>query len=225
MNLKINQSKEKNEFLDYWNLMYEDKNIFGTGETKLAKYAHDILKKKSVKKILEIGCGQGRDSIFFSQLGYNVNSFDISSNAINFLNDVKKELRIKNLNIKIYDTLNPFDYPSESFDFVYSNLALQFFNIQELEKIFDNIHKVMKKDSSFLFSTKKVGDKYYQFGTKINENAFSYKGITRYFFDENVLRKLLSEKFDILEFTFDEHTNLNETVSLWWKILVNKKQY
>lgn len=32
-----------------------------------------------------------------------------------------------------------------------------------------------------LFSTKKKGDKYYEFGNKINENAFEYSGITRYF--------------------------------------------
>jgi len=135
MNLKINQSKAKAEFLAYWNRMYEDKNVFGTGETKLAKHAQRILEKKSVKNILEIGCGQGRDSIFFSQLGYNVNSFDISPNAISFLNEVKEELGIKNLEIKIHDVLDPFDYSSKSFDFIYSNLALQFFKIQELEKI------------------------------------------------------------------------------------------
>jgi hypothetical protein len=80
----------------------------------------------------------------------------------------------------------------------------------------------MKNDSMFLFSTKKKGDKYYEFGNKINENAFEYNGITRHFYEKLPLENILKNNFEILEFSEDKHLNLDSSVSVWWKILVQK---
>ena len=65
--------------------------------------------------------------------------------------------------------------------------------------------------------------KNYKFGTKINENAYEKKGIIRYFYDSEILTNVLSKNFEILELEADEHKNLDQTVSVWWKILVKKK--
>lgn len=211
-----------NKRLSYWNSLYDKKNFFGTGPTKLAKYAESALQKNEINNLLEIGCGQGRDAIHFSQLGYNVNAFDISSKAIKFVEEIKNSLELTNLNLIVHDAEKPLPYSKENFDFVYSNLALQFFNLDQLQTIFTNIANAMKEDSLLLFSTKKKGDKYYEFGNKINENAFEYSGITRYFFEKPILESVLKNHFKILEFNEDSHMNLDSSVSVWWKILVQK---
>lgn len=208
--------------LNYWNNIYSKENFFGTGPTKLAKYGNHIIKKHKINNILEVGCGQGRDSIYFSQLKYNVHAFDISPNAIEFVKKIKESMNLRSLNLFVHDMKKPFNFTSENFDFIYSNLALQFFNIKNLEIIFKNIARIMKKDALFLFSTKKEGDKYYQFGNKISEFAFEYKGITRYFYDSDILKKALFNEFEMLEVDYDEHKNPDSTVSVWWKILAKK---
>ena len=211
------------KIISYWSDMYSRPNVFGTGPTKLAKMANDLIYDKSIQNILEIGCGQGRDSIFFSEKGYSIETFDISENAITFVNKTKKSFNLKNLNAIVHDVTEPFSYSNNFFDFVYSNLALQFFDIDSLEKIFDNIYRVMKDEATILFSTKKKGDKYYDFGTKISEDAYEHKGITRYFYDKSVLEHMLEHQFEILRFDDDHHTNPNSTISEWWKILLKKK--
>lgn len=213
---------QNSNYLNYWNSIYSTKNFFGIGETKLAQYAYEIIKKREVKRILEIGCGQGRDAIFFSKLGYQIDAIDISQNAVNFVNKTKDELGLKIFNVVIHDVLTPFEHSPETFDFIYSNLALQFFNLAELQIIFDNIIKVMKNDSLFYFSTKKKGDKYYQKGQKFDNDCYSFQGIPRYFYDEDQLKKIM-KKFHIIEFDFDKHQNLDDSVSVWWKILLRKK--
>ncbi len=212
----------ENNYLNYWNSLYDKQNYFGTGPTKLALFAESLIKSKNIKKILDVGCGQGRDTFYFSHLGYDVHSIDISNNAIGFVNRTKELLKLNSINAKVHDIEQPFDYPVESFDFIYSNLALQFFEEAKLNNIFMNISKILKSNSSFLFSTKKEGDKYYQFGQKINEFAFEYKGITRYFYPQETIKKLLSNYFEILYFDSESHTNPDSTVSVWWKILVQK---
>ena len=214
---------KEEKIISYWSDMYSRPNVFGTGPTKLAKMANDLIHDNSIKNILEIGCGQGRDCIFFAEKGYSVETFDISENAIRFVNKTKESFNLKNLNAIVHDVTEPFSYPNIFFDFVYSNLALQFFNIDSLEKIFNNIYQVMKEESTILFSTKKKGDKYYDFGTKISEDAYEYKGITRYFYDKSILEHMFEQQFEILYFDDDRHTNPNSTISEWWKILLKKK--
>ena len=214
---------KEEKIISYWSDMYSRPNVFGTGPTKLAKMANDLIHDNSIKNILEIGCGQGRDCIFFAEKGYSVETFDISENAIRFVNKTKESSNLKNLNAIVHDVTEPFSYPNIFFDFVYSNLALQFFNIDSLEKIFTNIYRVMKEESTILFSTKKKGDKYYDFGTKISEDAYEYKGITRYFYDKSILEHMFEQQFEILHFDDDHHTNPNSTISEWWKILLKKK--
>ena len=81
----------------------------------------------------------------------------------------------------------------------------------------------MKKNSFFLFSTKREGDKYYKHGTKINDNAYEYEGVVRYFYEQNTLKDLLSNEFRIMQFDKDRHTNLDGSVSAWWKILLKRE--
>ena len=68
--------------MGYWNDIYSKKNYFGTGPTKLAIFAKELLEKNSLQKILELGCGQGRVCLFFAKLGFDVFGFDISQDAI-----------------------------------------------------------------------------------------------------------------------------------------------
>jgi hypothetical protein len=80
----------------------------------------------------------------------------------------------------------------------------------------------MQKNSSFLLSTKKEGDKYYKTGKKISDNAYEHKGIVRYFYPIKDLKSILSEQFKIINIDSDRHENLDSSVSVWWKILLEK---
>ena len=206
--------------LGYWNNLYSKDDYFGTGQTILADFAKTIIEENNISTLLELGCGQGRDSLFFANFVSNVTSVDISENAINFVKKTKNERNLTNLDLFVHDIKKPLNFLDKSFDMVYSNLALQFFDINQLKEIFSNISEIMSNDSFFIFSTKKPGDKYFNFGKKISENSFQYKDITRYFFEKSQIKYLLEQNFKIISFEEDEHQNLDNTISAWWKILV-----
>ena len=224
MNFEEKESGIEDELkkLGYWNNLYSKNDYFGTGPTILAVYAKKILDKYSLKNILELGCGQGRDSIYFAKLGYSIVALDLSENAIKFIEKTRNDENLKNLQLITHDIQKPLNFQNSKFDMVYSNLSLQFFDLSKLSNIFSNISDVMSSGSFFLFSTKKAGDKYYNFGNKISDNAFEYKGITRFFFTKSELETLLEKNFTIISFEEDKHVNLDNTVSVWWKILVKK---
>ena len=68
---------------------------------KLVSKYEDIIEKNSIKNILELGCGQGRDSVFFAKLGYYIVAVDISENAIKFVEKIKKDIHQKQSSVKI----------------------------------------------------------------------------------------------------------------------------
>ena len=93
MNFEEKESGIEDELkkLGYWNNLYSKKDYFGIGPTILAVYAKKILDKYSLKNILELGCGQGRDSIYFAKLGYNIVALDLSENAIKFIEKTRND--------------------------------------------------------------------------------------------------------------------------------------
>ena len=220
--MKLPSIENELKKLGYWNDIYSKENYFGTGQTILANLAKELIDKHSAKKILELGCGQGRDSIFFADCGYDITAIDISENAIKFVEKIKNEHNLTNLELFVHDVKKSFNFLNNKFDLIYSNLALQFFELSQLDNIFSSINDIMNDDSLFLFSTKKPGDKYFNFGNKISENAFEYKGITRFFFDKPQLENTLKNFFNIIFLEEDKHVNPDGTESVWWKILVKK---
>ncbi len=78
-----------------------------------------ILKKEKIGKgkILDIGCGNGRDSIFLAKKGYEVVGIDITPKAIALAK--KNGLKTKNLKFIVADA-EKLPFKDESFDSVYS---------------------------------------------------------------------------------------------------------
>ncbi len=214
--------KNNSEELQYWNMKYRVPNAFGEGPTKLAMMTNNAIKSKQIKSILELGCGQGRDSIFFAENNYSVMSVDFSKEAINFVSESAKHQKLSNIKTLVHDLRKDFLF-NEKFDLVYSNLALQFFNEENLDGIFRNIHSTLEKNGQFIFSTKKPGDKYHGVGTKISDNAFKFSNITRYFFEKEQIQRLLENKFKVDIFGHERHQNSDRTESVWWYVFCKKE--
>ncbi len=68
---------------DYWDNFYNKENV----PNKPSNFSEFILKYiKDKKSLLDIGCGNGRDSLLFQSNGIKVISIDNSKN-INFIGD------------------------------------------------------------------------------------------------------------------------------------------
>ncbi len=118
------------------------------------------------EKILEIGCGEGRDAIFLLNKNYNVMAIDYSDTAIKKckeLSNYKYNNRFKQLDI-IEDTLN------QKYDFIYSIAVIHMFVMEEhRNKFYKFIYDHLKPNGIALIASMGDGEKMYE--TDIN-NAF-----------------------------------------------------
>lgn len=50
--------------------------MFGNDPSEPARYAADLFERNGVRRVLELGGGQGRDSLFLAARGFNVHVLD-----------------------------------------------------------------------------------------------------------------------------------------------------
>jgi ubiquinone/menaquinone biosynthesis C-methylase UbiE len=152
--------------------------------------AEPMFKRKST--ILELGCGVGRDAIFFSENGHKVVATD-GSNVV--ISENKKRLNDTGIEFDVLNMLKKFPFSSSTFDTVYSNLSLHYYTYKATPKIIKEVHRVLKTGGVFAFSCKSK-DGHFNNGTKIDENIYvNANNHAIHFFDKSYVTKLLSGLF------------------------------
>ncbi len=90
---------------------YQSENLFGNPYPELINFYRALPTRG---KLLDVGCGQGRDAIPLAQLGFEVTGIDWSIVGIQQLNIVakKESLPLKGLveDVYNYSTFSEFDY-------------------------------------------------------------------------------------------------------------------
>lgn len=178
---------------EYWKTKWDKREIEEAND--FARRSFSQIKDKNFKTLLDLGCGDGRDSLFFASEGLNVTSVDFSENEIKKLNELSKE---KGLNINAIQTdIRKINFPENSFDVIYAHLSLHYFEDEITTQIFEKLFRILKKDGLIFIKCKSVEDASYGQGEKVGEDMYK-KGHLRHFFSEEYMRKKL-RNFKILE--------------------------
>lgn len=105
---------------EFWDSFYVDRNkeipffkIKGPDEN-LVEYFEKGL---TPMRVLELGCGPGRNAIYMAQKGCNVDALDISKNALEWAKERAQEEGV-NINFQCV-SLFDFDFQPQSYDFIY----------------------------------------------------------------------------------------------------------
>ncbi len=101
------------------------------------------------KKVLDIGCGEGKDAVYMASKGYSVTAFDVTENGI------RKTLRLakdKNVPIHAYvDDINTFEI-HEQFDIIYSTGTIQYLFKENKKAFFEKIERSTKPHGFVFFN-------------------------------------------------------------------------
>lgn len=126
-----------------------------------------IIKKYKISKtdsILEIGCGEGRDSKILLNKGYNLLATDVSQEAINYCKQIDEN---HSNNYEVLDVLDC-DTFKDKFNFIYSIACLHMLVLDDdRKKYFDFIHNHLKNNGYALVLT--MGDGIKESSSDINK--------------------------------------------------------
>lgn len=160
--------------------------------SEFIKKAKDSLLEKGYKRILDLGCGNGQHSIYFSKEGFEVYASDIDCRLIN---QNLRHLNMSNINICEHSFTN-IPYESDFFDAVICTSTIHHAVIDDIKKGINEVNRVLKPNGYFIFDIVSKEDESYGLGTKIEENTFvgsreGEENIPHHYTDEKELELLL----------------------------------
>ena len=185
---------------EFWNKVYKsDNSFFGVNPSNFAIRCYNHMKENNSKKILELGVGHGRDTLFFASNGIEVDALDYSTTAIEILDKIAKEKRLP-IKTQIFDVNNQLPFPDDYFNAVYSHMLLNMrFSLHELHFIFSEIRRVLKSKGLNFFSVRNNNDKSYHKGIEVDKGIYDVNGFQVRFFTEEEIRHLVKQEgFEIL---------------------------
>lgn len=164
---------------------------------------------KYIKKILpgnalDIGTGEGRNSIFLASHGFKIDAIDNEKEGMNKLKKYIKEKNIKNITPKLIN-ITDFKFKNNKYTLVTAIHVLDFLKLSEIEKLIKKIKKSVKKEGYIIlavFSTKEPAynkivkklkkkeiekNTFYLPKFKTYRHFFSIKELKEFFNDWNIL--------------------------------------
>lgn len=200
----------------FWDKIYsDDPSFFGEEPSKFALMCHKEFVKHRVQKVLELGCGQGRDSLFFDSKGLEVYAVDLSKIAIETLIAKAKTLNL-DINLKNINAVEGLPFSNDYFDAVYSHMFYNMgFTDDELKFLFKETKRVLKNTGLLSFSVRNDKDIMYKKGTKVTENIYDINNFQIRFFTKEDIKFFVNDNFKIQNIIedYEEAANLYFVIS------------
>lgn len=142
-----------------------------------------LMKMRGVLSVLDAGCGRGRDSLLFASNGINVTALDVSDEALRGLSHPKIA--------PVCADLTAYDPKPGSFDAVYANLSLHYFDDATTRAVFGRLEKALTEGGVLFVRCRSVNDPLYGKGEEVAPDMFKNPYV-RHFFSPDYMRSLLT---------------------------------
>lgn len=129
---------------------YKQENYYwGIVPSKMCYRVLEMMPPVKPIRLLDIGCGEGRDSVFFAKNGYTVTAFDIADSGIE---KMKRLADFHNVNINaIKADINDFRLDTE-FDIIFSCGVLHYIKPEFKNEIMENYQNHTSKSGLNVFN-------------------------------------------------------------------------
>ncbi len=177
----------------HWETNFSNKpEMFGLEPSLPAKKALNIFKENNCSKIVELGAGLGRDSIYFGKNSINVTALDYSENGIKIINEkIKKENLISSISTLKFDIREVLPFETNSVDACYSHmLYCMALTQKDLDKLNSEIHRILKPGGLNIYTVRNTDDGDYKKGIHRGEDLYEIDGFIIHFFSKDKILNL-----------------------------------
>ena len=182
-----------------WERTFEEPNAFGVNPSFPAQQAAALFKREGVTELLELGGGQGRDTLFFAGNGFRVHVADYSDRAIEAISEKSRSLGLADSIIAgTADVRKPLPFAGKQFDACYSHmLYCMALTTPELEALSREIRRVLKPGGLNIYTVRNTTDAHYKTGIHRGEDMYEVGGYIVHFFSREKIQHL-AQGYDVV---------------------------
>lgn len=180
-------------------------DMYGTGPSEPARAAAELFAAAGTRRVLELGAGQGRDSLFLARQGFAVTALDYAAGTPETISAAAAAAGLATLvSAARHDVRQPLPFPAGSFDASYSHMLFcMALTTPELVRLAAEVHRVIRPGGLVVYTVRHVGDAHHGTGTPRGDDMYEHGGFIVHFFDRALVGKLAAgfELLDLTEFT------------------------
>lgn len=177
----------------WWDACYrDDPELFGSAPSEAARRAAARFHADGARRILEVGAGHGRDTLFLAAEGFAVTALDYSDEAILLLRAGAEGSGLGDrVDVRRHDVRAPLPFGSGTFDGVYAHMLLCMeFTMDELATLVTGVRRVLRPGGSFIYTVRHTGDAHATAGIHRPDGCREHGGFVVRFFDDALVRRL-----------------------------------
>ncbi|GAA2985134.1 hypothetical protein JCM13580A_03290 [Streptomyces drozdowiczii] len=148
--------------------------------------------------VLDAGCGQGQDSVYFAAAGHRVTAVDHSDFALANFPDGSAR--------RVTASLADFPYPfaDASFDVVYAHLSVHYFDLPTTRRIMTEFRRLLRPGGLLCLMVNSVDDPEHGEGTQLGPDYYELEpGDRKRYFSRRTLHDLTGDLF--LPYLLEQH--------------------
>ena len=169
----------------YWDQYYQS-GVCVTEPSLFAQYVAGQVDPGET--LVDLGCGNGRDAIYFAGRGLDVTAIDLSKKAI----DALKNRELSGICFQHGDVASPAFHPPGSYHNAYSRFSLHAMTEEHARLLFQRVLRSLRSGGRFFIETRSIRDPLFGKGKKQERNSWIYDSHYRRFI---VLEELVEELF------------------------------
>ena len=196
-----------NQQSQHWESNFSSKpEMFGLDSSIPAKKSLKLFQNQNISKIIELGAGLGRDTIYFAKNSIHVVALDYSQSGIEAINQKVKKNSLSNfITTNFFDVRKKLPFENNSVEACYSHmLYCMALTTSELENLNNEIYRVLKPNGINIYTVRHTKDGDYKNGIHRGEDIYEKDGFIVHFFSEKKVKSLLKRFKNISIDLFEE---------------------
>lgn len=180
-----------------WDRIYREVGDLQLEILPRIKRASRVFKERGYRKILDLGCGTGKHSIFLAQKGFSIYATDISPVGIEIAKKKAEALNLNNIHFKQHD-MSKIPLPNSFFDAVICIWTIYHGTLPEIFRTVNEIYRVLRPKGMVITDLLSIADSTYGIGEEIEKNTFvgakeTEEDVPHHYSTREELRQLFSE--------------------------------
>jgi SAM-dependent methyltransferase len=183
-------------------------DMYGLAPSEAAVAAADAFAAAGVTTVLELGAGQGRDTLYLARRSFHVHALDYAPEALEAIEAHAGAAGLADrVSVELHDVRQPLPIDDAGVDASYSHMLLcMALTTPELETLAADLRRVVRPGGLVVYTARTTDDAHYGAGVAHGDDMYEHGGFVVHFFDRALVDRLAEgfELVDVTEFTEGE---------------------